>query len=256
MADATRKRTCARCGRTPDEVEFRRDKRIKSDGLGAYCLPCGREYNREHYRANREQSLERTGAYYRDNRAAVLAQCGEYRHRNIDRIRAYDRQRSAGNPAKIARSAAFREAVRRDPQRQADHRRYLHTWHVNNRDKARAYAARRRMRERGFDGRRVERIDREAVWKRDLGLCGLCALPVPFKQMHLDHIKPVSRGGSHTAGNTQPAHPRCNIRKKDREVPRWVYATTDDRRRAESLLRSRSRRPATTPPDSTTPSLF
>lgn len=237
----TGRRTCAKCLRSPEEVEFHSDRRTP-DGLGAYCKPCSNAYGREYYQANRERILKQTNAYYRANRSVMLMKQREYRLRNIGRIRPYDRARSAGNPAKIARSAAFRASRQQDPEKQAAYLQYLKAWNTDNPDKVKANATRRRLRERGFDGRRVERVNRRTVWTCYRSLCGLCALPVPFDGMHLDHIKPVSKGGSHTYSNMQPSHPFCNQRKKDREVPPWAYATTADRRRAESLLRSRLRK--------------
>jgi 5-methylcytosine-specific restriction endonuclease McrA len=209
-------RTCARCKRTPDEVPFRKDKRIKSDGLGAYCKPCEREYNREYYLANKTRQNAETQAYYYANRERILVQQKTYRQANIDRIRAFDRHRSRGNPANMERARLWRE---RNPDRA---RAQFRAWITANPERWQATLARRRMRMHGHDGR-IERINRFAIWQRDHGICGLCGDPVPFRRMHLDHIKPLARGGEHTAGNVQPAHPRCNLRKKDREVPRWAF---------------------------------
>jgi 5-methylcytosine-specific restriction endonuclease McrA len=56
---------------------------------------------------------------------------------------------------------------------------------------------------------------------RDGHTCGICGGPV---DMHvpglfgpsIDHVVPVSRGGSNEADNLQLAHRICNIRKRDR----------------------------------------
>ena len=47
---------------------------------------------------------------------------------------------------------------------------------------------------------------------RQKGKCGICRARIVGK-FHLDHIKPVSKGGSSTADNMQITHPRCNLRK-------------------------------------------
>jgi 5-methylcytosine-specific restriction endonuclease McrA len=40
----------------------------------------------------------------------------------------------------------------------------------------------------------------------------------------LDHRIPLSKGGSHTAENTQLAHLACNVRKSDHPMPNGVIA--------------------------------
>ena len=62
-----------------------------------------------------------------------------------------------------------------------------------------------------------------AVMKRDHGICMLCGLPVDETDMKnghpskmyptIDHIIPISVGGSHTWKNVQLAHNSCNARK-------------------------------------------
>jgi predicted nucleic acid-binding Zn ribbon protein len=65
-----------------------------------------------------------------------------------------------------------------------------------------------------------ENIDVGAVYERDEWCCQLCHLPVDESLRYpdqlcatLDHIVPLSRGGSHTYSNVQLAHAFCNITK-------------------------------------------
>jgi 5-methylcytosine-specific restriction endonuclease McrA len=63
-------------------------------------------------------------------------------------------------------------------------------------------------------------IDRRVVWGRDEGHCRIrlpgCWGFVPFEEMHLDHIVPLARGGSHSWNNVQTGCPPCNCAKQDR----------------------------------------
>ena len=53
--------------------------------------------------------------------------------------------------------------------------------------------------------------------KEQKGLCGICKKRIePWEMMHLDHIVPQSRGGSHRRRNLQAAHALCNLRKGNR----------------------------------------
>ena len=46
---------------------------------------------------------------------------------------------------------------------------------------------------------------------RQGGKCGICGKP--FNEFHIDHIIPLSRGGSNTIGNLQLTHSTCNLKK-------------------------------------------
>ena len=54
---------------------------------------------------------------------------------------------------------------------------------------------------------------REFVIARDGYVCGICSGEVDPADVHLDHIKPRSKGGPDTADNLQVAHSTCNLRK-------------------------------------------
>lgn len=67
-----------------------------------------------------------------------------------------------------------------------------------------------------FENQFVEPVDREYVWTRDGGLCGICGEEAEPHDWHLDHIIPLARGGDHSHANVQVAHPRCNMVKHDK----------------------------------------
>lgn len=54
---------------------------------------------------------------------------------------------------------------------------------------------------------------REAVIARDGYVCGLCGGDVEPDDIHIDHVKPYSKGGDHRMSNLQVAHSLCNLRK-------------------------------------------
>lgn len=54
---------------------------------------------------------------------------------------------------------------------------------------------------------------RLAVVARDGLRCRLCGQDVERSQLHLDHVRPVSRGGETTLENLQVTPARCNARK-------------------------------------------
>lgn len=56
----------------------------------------------------------------------------------------------------------------------------------------------------------VDRVDTDAVFARDKGLCGICSETVDPNQWQLDHIIPLNQGGVHSYANVRVAHPKCN----------------------------------------------
>jgi 5-methylcytosine-specific restriction endonuclease McrA len=50
--------------------------------------------------------------------------------------------------------------------------------------------------------------------KRAKGLCHYCGRKVPVRELTMDHIVPIIRGGRSTRGNVVPACKDCNNKKK------------------------------------------
>lgn len=77
----------------------------------------------------------------------------------------------------------------------------------------------------------AEYIDRQSVFRDDGFICQLCdqTMDMSKKTPHplaptLDHILPISRGGTHTRENVQSAHFHCNVSKGSRDEPLTVPA--------------------------------
>ena len=60
-------------------------------------------------------------------------------------------------------------------------------------------------------------------WKRKLakGVCFYCSSYVLPKELTMDHIVPVARGGRSTKGNVVPACKECNNKKKNLLPMEW-----------------------------------
>jgi hypothetical protein len=61
--------------------------------------------------------------------------------------------------------------------------------------------------------RRIRGYRRLRIIERDGSTCGLCGAVVAPDELDIDHIVPVSRGGSDEDDNLQVAHASCNRRK-------------------------------------------
>ncbi|WP_035266497.1 HNH endonuclease, partial [Desulfosarcina sp. BuS5] len=60
-------------------------------------------------------------------------------------------------------------------------------------------------------------------WKRRIakGLCHYCGRNTPVKELTMDHIVPLARGGKSTKGNLVTACKECNNNKKNLLPMEW-----------------------------------
>jgi hypothetical protein len=161
---------------------------------------------------NREKRIAKSKAYYLNNRDRVLKRAKQYAIDNKEKINEYQKKYTAEHLAKI--NSRWAEWKINNSNRFNEKR---IQWINENHDLMSSYFATRRARKRGVG---YEFIDIRDVYVRDNGICRICgeavdvALVYPEKNSKsLDHIKPLSKGGSHTWGNVQLAHLICNLRK-------------------------------------------
>jgi hypothetical protein len=53
------------------------------------------------------------------------------------------------------------------------------------------------------------------LWDSQRGCCAICGRPI-FGRFHVDHRRPVSRGGRHEYANLAIVHVLCNLRKSNK----------------------------------------
>lgn len=112
---------------------------------------------------------------------------------------------------------------RRDKERRArpevreKARERLKAWRQRNPEKARELIRRYQARKRQAT---VEPVDYEAIIKRDGMRCHICGKKIRSrKELHFDHIVPLSKGGEHSMKNIACAHAKCNLEKNDGKIP-------------------------------------
>lgn len=59
----------------------------------------------------------------------------------------------------------------------------------------------------------IQEIDRNAIIARDNSTCYLCGASLNKREITLDHVIPLVRGGAHTAQNLRVCCRICNVRK-------------------------------------------
>ena len=169
----------------------------------------------------REKNRQRQAAYRARHPERIAQRKADHRARNRERMKQKDRDYYAAN------KDAIREKRQVNADKISEYNRayfearpeYKHAWFEANRERHRNYVTTRRGREleNRCDHEVCQRIDRRVVWGRDEGHCRIGTVCggafVPFEDMHLDHVMPVSKGGAHCYANVQTACAPCNRSK-------------------------------------------
>ena len=172
---------CPKCGEEkPATTEFFHRHKQAKDGLKSWCKECNTAAAREYGRKNKEKVAEYHARYYQENRERLLPV-----------FREYAKEHSA-------------EAVERAT-------RWYHENIERGRRNSRAAEARRRARIEGASGSHTA-DDIAAQYERQKGRCYWCQRKVGA-EFDVDHVTPLSKGGSNGPENIVIACPSCNRRK-------------------------------------------
>lgn len=85
----------------------------------------------------------------------------------------------------------------------------------------RAKTLRYRSRKAGADGYH-DADDIKQIYTMQYGLCGSCKASLEETGYHVDHIIPLSKGGSNWPDNLQCLCPRCNVSKGAKLPEEWA----------------------------------
>jgi len=91
-------------------------------------------------------------------------------------------------------------------------------WSAKNRDKCREYSRRYRARKVGAT---ILPVNEAAIYARDGYRCVYCGAQ---EDLTLDHIVPLSKGGTHSEDNLVVACRSCNASKGNRSLLEWLLS--------------------------------
>jgi 5-methylcytosine-specific restriction endonuclease McrA len=207
-------KTCRRCKQNKKQTEFYKNSAM-ADGLQNYCKSCikesrqGKKYQSD---GSRSKPIVLPGHKY-------CRPCNTVKPTS-EFFNSKSRSDGLADECKECRKKASMQWKLKNPERDAELRREQQkrakSWLKPN---GRDYVRMRRV-SRHTLGLKANRVLFSDVVARDKWVCKICGKPVdkslaypdPFSPS-LDHVVPVSKGGSHTLGNLQLAHLRCNLKK-------------------------------------------
>lgn len=209
--DTTPLKTCTKCGDTkPATTEYFHRAKLGLYGLKAVCKACIKIETKARYAANPDYNRQ----YYLANSEQIKRNVRAWREANLERKAEMDRAyRTKNGERLLARKRAYAAANRR---REAERAR---AWHAANPERHRANLLRRRSRERAAEGEHTAQ-DIKEQYERQRGQCHWCGVKVG-DTYHIDHVVPLSRGGSNWPENIVIACPSCNLSKHDRLPHEW-----------------------------------
>ena len=93
-------------------------------------------------------------------------------------------------------------------------------WRKANPMLQKAYSYRRRG-AGTLDKETVQRVYEDNIKKYGTLHCVLCNKQIAFGEDSLEHLQPLTKGGSNLYENLAIAHLKCNIQKKNRTIEEW-----------------------------------
>lgn len=242
MPDSIPQRTCNVCRQPfPLTAEYWHKNKRSGDGFARHCKVCAkarakdwyhenterskqsaRQWRIDHpeeYRAHNQKNVQKRREYSEERKAEEKRKAAEYRKRTNDRRCEYNRAYRKNNPdwyRRICKAHHQRHLEKRRAYSRVNSR----LWQKNNPIRVRMNGAKRAARLRGAGGAGFTKADYQLQMKAQGGNCWWCGRPMG-KDVTIDHITPIIRGGQHDPRNIVLAHKSCNCSKKDKLPHEW-----------------------------------
>ena len=219
---------CTKCGESKprDRKHFGKCSRVK-DGLRAQCRECEAAdkarrraqdpgQDRRYYEQNKDWLLPKMNKRARERRKErgdeVRAKFAEWRARNKEKISEYQTRYYWRN------RESERERVKSyyldNPEKRSERNKKIEDWRKQNREKSRCYVRNRRALIRQSPGdHSAEDVQRQLEYQ--MFSCFWCGSELNGSY-HVDHVIPISRGGSNGPENIVAACRQCNQEKSDK----------------------------------------
>lgn len=191
---------CNTCGKDyPATTEYFYRHACHPDGFRSQCKNCIRQYNKNYRESDPEKYSAFHKKYYAKSRGYRKPIELSYRLSNKHQKQRYDAMRYEKKKDHVKTKVA--------------------EWRVANPEARRAIILRYEGRKHGAEGTHTTQ-DILRMKKVQRGKCYYCGCKLT--KYHVDHVIPLSRGGSNDPSNLVLACPSCNTSKGDRLPSEWI----------------------------------
>lgn len=186
---------CSTCHETKDVRHFHKN-RSTADGYQNVCKDCKAGYHKQSYKP-KVRKLKPIPSHLKCQKCKTTKPIGDFRSRSSSRI--------PSSPCKECENKAHREKYRKNMEDPSYVKRI--------RKQKVAYEENRRTRKQNGGG--VSHSQWEEMLDMHDGKCLACGTD---KNISMDHVKPLSKGGRHEPSNIQPLCLSCNSSKHTKEI--------------------------------------
>lgn len=229
---------CTKCGNEyPATSEFFARSKDCKYGFAARCKTCAYAIKKAWYQENKQdvkeydkarrppkikkgrdpEAAKRAKKKYNEKNKEILNQKARDKyHANIEKEHERAKKKNANPIVKIRKSKYNKRYRVENPEKVRNGQR---EWRKNNPLKTRTKQSERRARERNAEGRYTTQ-DVKNKYTEQNGKCYWCGKKVG-KKYHVDHINPLSRGGSNWPDNICISCPYCNDSRGAKLPQEW-----------------------------------
>lgn len=178
-----------------------------------------KQYHKKWWKRNKKRCTEQHKQYYQRNVKLIVKRAKYYREENKEKMSAWKKLYYQANKEKFSK--------------------YGKTYYQNNKEKISLRIKRWGYSENGKVSRKVSGHNRRALEKsltkkivscvyrdniKQYGVltCVLCGGIIPFGEDSLEHLIPLSRGGTNNYDNLGIAHLSCNLKKGTKTTEEWL----------------------------------
>lgn len=179
--------------------------------LKTICKKCCAEYGWAYRNRDPEEYLKKQ----RERQSNRKDKRRAYDVANAERIAQKKREWRKANPDKVKKHK--RDSQRRNSESHSiRNKRYRQRYPEKIREQSRVKWARRKTTEGKYTTEDIERL-----YEEQHGYCAYCGIRL-FEEFHVDHVVPITRGGTNYYDNLLLACPHCNQSKNDKLVNEWA----------------------------------
>ena len=172
------------------------------------------KYNKQYYQDNKEYLNKVNKQWKQDNKERVNAQSSKDYFKDKKCILKRHKQWQQDNPE-------YRKQYYQDNKEKIAKQIKQYRQTLNGRIVTKACHHNRRAMTRGLTKAIIQSVYEDNIKKYGRLTCILCFKPIEFGNDSLDHLTPLSRGGSNDFSNLGISHLSCNCKKHTMTLKEW-----------------------------------